>query len=36
VKPQRIEFWKAHEFRLHWREQYVKAGTSWDKGWLNP
>jgi pyridoxamine 5'-phosphate oxidase len=36
VKPQRIEFWKAHEFRLHWREQYVKAGTGWDKGWLNP
>jgi len=36
VKPHRIEFWKAHEFRLHWREQYVKAGYGWDKGWLNP
>ena len=36
VLPERIEFWKAHEFRLHWREQYVKAGDGWDRGWLNP
>jgi pyridoxamine 5'-phosphate oxidase len=36
VKPRRIEFWKAHEFRLHWREQYVKSGEGWDRGWLNP
>ncbi|MBL8909139.1 MAG: pyridoxamine 5'-phosphate oxidase [Archangium sp.] len=34
--PERIEFWKAHEFRLHWREQYVKSGDDWDRGWLNP
>ncbi len=36
LKPDRIEFWKAHEFRLHWREQYVKAGDSWERSWLNP
>ena len=36
VKPQRIEFWKAHEFRLHWREEYVKAADAWDKHLLNP
>lgn len=34
--PERIEFWKAHEFRLHWREQYVKSGEGWERGWLNP
>ena len=36
VLPERIEFWKAHEFRLHWREQYVKSGDGWEKSWLNP
>ena len=36
LRPDRIEFWKAHEFRLHWREQYVKSGEGWDRGWLNP
>ncbi|MDP1826799.1 MAG: pyridoxamine 5'-phosphate oxidase [Archangium sp.] len=36
LKPERMEFWKAHEFRLHWREQYVKSGDGWDRGWLNP
>jgi pyridoxamine 5'-phosphate oxidase len=34
--PERIEFWKAHEFRLHWREHYVKSGAGWSRGWLNP
>jgi pyridoxamine 5'-phosphate oxidase len=36
LKPERIEFWKAHEFRLHWREQYQKSGEAWEKSWLNP
>jgi pyridoxamine 5'-phosphate oxidase len=36
LKPERIEFWKAHEYRLHWREQYVKSGEGWEKSWLNP
>lgn len=36
VAPERIEFWKAHEYRLHWREQYVKSGDGWERGWLNP
>lgn len=34
--PERFEFWRAHEFRLHWREQYVKSGGGWERGWLNP
>lgn len=34
--PDRVEFWKAHEFRLHWREHYVKSGEGWEKSWLNP
>ncbi len=36
VLPERIEFWKAHEFRLHWREQYVKSSSGWERTWLNP
>jgi pyridoxamine 5'-phosphate oxidase len=36
VLPERIEFWKAHEFRLHWREQYAKSNNGWEKSWLNP
>jgi pyridoxamine 5'-phosphate oxidase len=36
LRPERIEFWKAHEFRLHWREEYVKSGEGWNRGWLNP
>jgi pyridoxamine 5'-phosphate oxidase len=36
LAPDRIEFWKAHEFRLHWREHYVKQGDGWEKSWLNP
>ena len=36
VSPTRIEFWKAHDYRLHWREQYAKSGDGWEHGWLNP
>ncbi len=36
LAPERIEFWKAHEFRLHWREEFVKSGAGWNRGWLNP
>jgi pyridoxamine 5'-phosphate oxidase len=36
VLPERIEFWKAQEHRLHWREEYVKAGAAWEHHWLNP
>lgn len=36
LTPERIEFWKAHEYRLHWREQYVKSGDGWKHSWLNP
>ena len=32
VAADRIEFWKAHPFRLHWRELYEKAGDGWEKG----
>ncbi|GMU62481.1 MAG: pyridoxine/pyridoxamine 5'-phosphate oxidase [Myxococcaceae bacterium] len=36
LKPDRIEFWRAHQYRLHWREEYVQAGDGWKKGWVNP
>ena len=36
VSPERIEFWKAHPYRLHWREAYVRAGDGWEKSLLNP
>jgi len=36
VKPARIEFWKAHPFRLHWRELYVVKGEGWEKSQLFP
>jgi pyridoxamine 5'-phosphate oxidase len=36
VVPQRIEFWKAHQYRLHWREEYVRTSEGWEWSWLNP
>lgn len=36
VVPDRIEFWKAHPFRMHWRENYTKAGDGWVVGTLYP
>ncbi len=36
VRPLRIEFWKAHPDRLHWRDQYVKSGEGWVTSILNP
>lgn len=37
LKPDRIEFWRAHQYRLHWREEYLKAGEDgWLKGWVYP
>lgn len=36
LKPDRVEFWKAHEFRLHWRELYEKESDGWRKGLLYP
>ncbi len=36
VKPDRFEFWKAHPFRLHWRDVYEKAGEGWTKAMLYP
>ena len=34
--PERIEFWRAHPDRLHWREQYSKSAEGWAKSTLNP
>jgi pyridoxamine 5'-phosphate oxidase len=34
--PRKIEFWKAHPFRLHYREVYVQSGQRWTHHWLNP
>jgi pyridoxamine 5'-phosphate oxidase len=36
VVPDRLEFWKAHPFRLHWRDVYERAGDGWDKAMLYP
>lgn len=36
VKPDRFEFWKAHPFRLHWREEYRRDGQAWTKTLLYP
>src|SRR5262249_57273385 len=36
VLPERIEFWKHGEFRLHHRELYVREGAGWRKELLNP
>ncbi len=34
--PHRLEFWKAHPNRLHWREEYRREGDGWSHQWLNP
>jgi pyridoxamine 5'-phosphate oxidase len=37
LRPERIEFWRAHPDRLHWREEYRKVrDDAWSRGWLNP
>ena len=36
VRPERIEFWKSGQFRLHHREVYVRDGEGWLKELLNP
>jgi len=36
VVPERIEFWKSGQHRLHKRELYVRAGDGWEVTLLNP
>jgi pyridoxamine 5'-phosphate oxidase len=36
IVPLRIEFWKAHPFRLHDREQYERQGADWTVTRLYP
>ncbi|MDX2010185.1 MAG: pyridoxamine 5'-phosphate oxidase [Myxococcaceae bacterium] len=36
VAPERIEFWRAHPFRLHWRDVYERQDSGWKKGMLYP
>ncbi|MBK7859683.1 MAG: pyridoxamine 5'-phosphate oxidase [Archangiaceae bacterium] len=36
VEPDRFEFWRAHPFRLHWREQYEKSKDAWVRSLLYP
>lgn len=34
--PERIEFWQAGPFRLHYRMQYTKSDGTWSHGWVTP
>jgi pyridoxamine 5'-phosphate oxidase len=34
--PNRIEFWKGHEDRLHERDLYTRTSKGWEKTLLNP
>lgn len=36
LAPERIELWKAHTYRLHEREEYLKDGEGWQHQLLNP
>lgn len=36
VVPTSLEFWKAHPFRLHWREVYERDGEGWALRTLYP
>lgn len=36
VVPQRIEFWRQGDFRLHEREVYVRREDDWQTAWLYP
>lgn len=36
LAPDYIEFWKAHPFRLHWRDIYSKQGDAWVTSMLYP
>jgi pyridoxamine 5'-phosphate oxidase len=36
LKPDHFEFWKAHPFRLHWRDVYEKNGDGWLTAQLYP
>jgi pyridoxamine 5'-phosphate oxidase len=36
LRPERIEFWKSREGRLHDRLLYIRGGEGWRKEWLCP
>jgi pyridoxamine 5'-phosphate oxidase len=36
LTPSYIEFWKAHPYRLHWREVYERDGAGWRTSTLYP
>ena len=36
LKPDRIEFWQAGEFRLHDRFEYIRTGSTWQCNRLAP
>lgn len=36
LEPDFFEFWKAHPYRLHWRDVYVREGDGWRTSMLYP
>ncbi len=36
LHPERIEFWKAGQYRLHERVVFTKTKGQWQKHWLSP
>jgi pyridoxamine 5'-phosphate oxidase len=36
LRPDRIEFWKGREDRLHVRELFTRKGDDWKRQYLNP
>jgi pyridoxamine 5'-phosphate oxidase len=36
LEPDAFEFWKAHPFRLHWRDVYLREGDGWNTQMLYP
>jgi len=36
LEPDAFEFWRAHPYRLHWRDAYAREGAGWRTSMLYP